>query len=75
MLKISNVSSQPDKSLSDQLLQVSIPIVSNRVCKLTYAPFQRIITPRMFCAGDDGMDSCEVKILRSDFSISVYSFT
>ncbi|KAJ0173238.1 hypothetical protein K1T71_011414 [Dendrolimus kikuchii] len=46
-------------SLSQRLLQVSIPIVASRVCKQIYLRFQYVITPRMFCAGDIGMDACE----------------
>ncbi|KAJ0173237.1 hypothetical protein K1T71_011413 [Dendrolimus kikuchii] len=59
MVEVTGWGKTPYGPLSDQLMQVSIPILPSRVCRQTYLRFKHVITPRMFCAGDVGMDSCE----------------
>jgi trypsin len=42
---------------SDELLEISIPVVSNAECRTAYSPEE--ITDRMLCAGVVGKDSCQ----------------
>lgn len=48
-----------ENNLSENLSQVSIPVVSSLVCQMMYLKFKQTITRRMLCAGDIGRDTCE----------------
>jgi secreted trypsin-like serine protease len=42
----------------DELREVTVPIVSNSVCQLTYNDMGVTITSNILCAGEDGLDAC-----------------
>ncbi|KAG6449795.1 trypsin 5G1 [Manduca sexta] len=48
-----------DGDISNNLQQVTIPIISTFSCCLKYLKVRHAITSRMFCAGEQGKDSCQ----------------
>ena len=47
--------------LSDELLEVQVPVIGNTECKKRYWPIDKQrITTKVICAGEKGKDACEV---------------